>query len=205
MRTAQTTSASWPAASFRRRTFRNCSSTASTRCSCRERRSPRSWITSCASRPMPERASGATPGALMMQAARRHGERIALRYGERMWTFQAFAASADRLASGLARRLAPGDRVALFMAHRAEYLLLQCAIERAGLVRVPVNARSTAHEVGVILADCTPAALFCDATSAERARAAAKATHPMWTSQVDGTGAHGGPDYAALAAEAIDA
>ena len=45
--------------------------------------------------------SGAIPSALMAQAARTFADRIALRYGERSWTFAEFDAIADRLASGL--------------------------------------------------------------------------------------------------------
>ena len=116
--------------------------------------------------------SGAIPSALMAQAARNFHDKIALRYGEQSWTFAAFDAAADRLASGLARRIAPGERVIVLMANRPDYVLLQCAIERAGLVRVPVNARSTAHELGVILADCEPAVLFYDSTTADRVAAA---------------------------------
>ena len=91
---------------------------------------------------------GAIPSALMAQAARAYAGRVALRYGEQSWNFAEFDAAADRLASGLARRVTPGERVIMLMANRPEYLILQCAIERAGLVRVPVNARSTAHELG---------------------------------------------------------
>jgi acyl-CoA synthetase (AMP-forming)/AMP-acid ligase II len=121
---------------------------------------------------MPEPGpGGALPCALMAQAARAHRARVALRGGERTWTFAEFDACADRLASALAARLAPGARVALFMANCPEYLLLQCALERAGLVRVPVNARSTAHELQAIVADCEPRALFHDAACADRVSA----------------------------------
>src|SRR5512141_869902 len=115
---------------------------------------------------------GAIPSALMAQAARAFGDKIALRYGTQSWTFVELDAAADRLASGLAKRIVPGERVIVLMANRPDYLLLQCAIERAGLVRVPVNARSTAHELDVILADCEPAALFYDSTTADRVSAA---------------------------------
>ena len=142
---------------------------------------------------MPE-PIGAIPGALTAQAARRHAGRVALRHGERAWTFAQFDAAADRIATGLARRLGAGARVALFMANCAEYLLLQCAIERAGLVRVPVNARSTAHELAAIVADCEPAALFHDRSTADRV-----APGQLWTVRVDGD-----PAFAELAATPAD-
>lgn len=153
---------------------------------------------------MPEPGlNGAIPSALMAQAARAFGGKIALRHGERSWTFAEFDAAADHLASGVARRIAPGERVIVLMANRPDYVLLQCAIERAGLVRVPVNARSTAHELGVILADCEPAALFYDATTADRV-AAAIGVEKLWRAQVDGEAASGGPSYGELCGEPVD-
>jgi len=146
---------------------------------------------------------GAIPSALMAQAARAYAGKTALRYGEQSWTFAEFDAAADRLASGLARRVAPGERVIVLMANRPDYVLLQCAIERAGLVRVPVNARSTAHELAVIVADCEPAVLFYDQTTVDRVTAA-KAVASLWSLQVDGDAALGGPSYGELSAEAVD-
>jgi len=146
---------------------------------------------------------GATPSALMAQAARAYANKIALRYGQQSWTFAEFDAAADRLASGLARRVAPGERVIVLMANRSDYVILQCAIERAGLVRVPVNARSTAYELGVIVADCEPAALFYDGTTADRV-AAAKGVDVLWRVRVDGDVAEGGPPYRELNAGAVD-
>src|SRR3974390_68439 len=109
---------------------------------------------------MPEAGQiGAIPSALMAQAARSCAGKVALRYGGQSWTFAEFDAVADRLASGLARRVAPGERVIVLMANRSDYVILQCAIERAGLVRVPVNARSTDNELAVIADDCEPAPL----------------------------------------------
>lgn len=145
--------------------------------------------------------NGAIPSALMGQAARAHADKVALRYGDRAWTFAEFDAIAGRLASGIARRVEPGARAAVMMANRPEYVLLQCAIERAGLVRVPVNARSTAHELGVILADCEPAVLFYDRTTADRVVAAGEG---LWRVQVDDAGAQGGPAYQDLSTEAVD-
>lgn len=146
---------------------------------------------------------GAIPSALMAQAAGAYAGKIALRYGEQSWTFAEFNASVDRLASGFARRIAPGERVIVLMANRPDYVFLQCAIERAGLVRVPVNARSTAHELGVILADCEPAALFYDSMTADRVTATAGADQ-LWRAQVDGDAASGGPSYRELSTEPVD-
>ena len=144
---------------------------------------------------MPERnTTGALPCALMAQSARAHAARIALRFGERTWTFAEFDASANRLANALARRLEAGARVALFMANCPEYLLLQCAIERAGLVRVPLNSRATAYELGQIVSGCEPAALFHDQGTAERAATAATWKIPVERlAELEGEGAATAP------------
>ena len=147
--------------------------------------------------------SGAIPSALMAQAARNFHDKVALRYAERSFTFAEFDAITDRLASGLAHRVAPGARVIVMMANRPDYVFLQCAIERAGLARVPVNARSTAHELSTILADCEPAALFYDSTTADRV-AEAKGIEKIWCVQVDGEAASCGPTYRELRASTVD-
>ena len=81
----------------------------------------------------------------------------------RRWDFAAFWSQAEQLASGLlGLGLESRDRVAIWMANRAEFLLLSAACEIAGMVRVPLNPRYTAHEVAQIVADCAPALLVVD-------------------------------------------
>jgi len=122
---------------------------------------------------------------LTRQAAARFSDRLCLVDGERRFSFADFDLACDRLAAALSAGFDPGSRIALFMANRAEYLLLQMAIERAGLVRVPVNARSTVHDLRLIVGDCTPAAIFHDATTAARV-AEATGDHGPRAVQVDG-------------------
>lgn len=88
----------------------------------------------------------------------RHGRRRpsepALARGEKVVaTWGAFAADTAALAGGLTEQfgLTPGDRVAIVMYNRPEYLVAQFAIWHAGLVAVPVNARLHRAEVAYIL------------------------------------------------------
>lgn len=113
---------------------------------------------------------------LASNAARTNARRVCLSADGRSWTFEQFDAEVDKLAVGLAARYRAGERIALFMANRPEYLLLQFAFERAGLVRVPLNARYTAHEASVIVEDCAARAIFCDASTQVRALDAAQAS-----------------------------
>ena len=129
------------------------------------------------------------------QAARRFAGRPCLVHGPRRWTFAGFWGQVECLAAGLAARLPAGARVGLFMANRAEYMLLQFALERAGLVRVPLNMRFTRHEVATILADCGASAVFHDASTADRVAELADESGALWWCPVDGARAIGGPGW----------
>jgi long-chain acyl-CoA synthetase len=78
----------------------------------------------------------------------------ALAEGERVHaTWSQFAATTAAVGSGLRSRfgLAEGDRVAIVMRNRPEYLEALFAIWHAGLVAVPVNARLHREEIAYIL------------------------------------------------------
>jgi acyl-CoA synthetase (AMP-forming)/AMP-acid ligase II len=88
----------------------------------------------------------------------RHGrlrpDQPALAEGERVHaTWAQFAARVAGAAGGLRESfgLLPGDRVAIVMRNRPEYLEAQFAIWHAGLVAVPVNARLHRDEIAYIL------------------------------------------------------
>ncbi|MGA1362287.1 MAG: AMP-binding protein [Ilumatobacteraceae bacterium] len=68
-------------------------------------------------------------------------------------TWSGFATTVSRLATGLCKSfgLAAGDRVAIVMRNRPEYLEAMFAAWHAGLVAVPVNARLHRDEIAYIL------------------------------------------------------
>jgi acyl-CoA synthetase (AMP-forming)/AMP-acid ligase II len=144
--------------------------------------------------------AGAIPSTLMLQAAARFRDRVALRGASVEFTFSQFAKTADHIASSLSR-LPTGSRVCLFMSNRAEYLLLQQAIERAGMVRVPVNAKSTRYELDTLIEDCEPAALFCDDTTVDRVE---HLKSQLWVARVDHPDAAGGVSFADMLNCTID-
>jgi acyl-CoA synthetase (AMP-forming)/AMP-acid ligase II len=77
----------------------------------------------------------------------------ALAEGERVHaTWAAFAERVAAIASGLRDEvgLVPGDRVAIVMRNRPEYLEALFGIWHAGLVAVPVNARLHRDEIAYI-------------------------------------------------------
>ncbi|MGD9762539.1 MAG: AMP-binding protein [Candidatus Binatia bacterium] len=131
-------------------------------------------------------SAGPALGALAAQAARRYARRHCLVYGERRWSFADVEAIVQPLSAALAARFARGDRVGLFMPNRPEYVFLQLALERAGLVRVPLNHRFTTHEVAIIVEDCEASALFFDAATGPRAGEIADRFPALSCCQVDG-------------------
>ena len=139
--------------------------------------------------------------AHIRNALRRYAERTALVDGDRRWSFAELDAAVARVAAGLGAELAPGSRVGLFMPNRAEYLILQLALERAGLVRVPLNMRYTAYDVEAIVEDCGAAAVFADASTI--ARAERIAAGERWIVDLDGD-AENGPDWTSLLTHETD-
>ena len=117
----------------------------------------------------------------------RHGrlrpDDTALAEGERVHaTWAAFAARTAAAATGLRDDfdLSPGDRVAILMRNRPEYLEALFAIWHAGLVAVPVNARLHREEIAYILEDSETAVVVADADHADDVEGAVIAPGERW-------------------------
>ncbi|MCS6986460.1 MAG: acyl-CoA ligase (AMP-forming), exosortase A system-associated [Sphingomonadaceae bacterium] len=87
-------------------------------------------------------------------------EAIALVDRDRTLTYAALDASVDRVAAGLARRIAPGDRVAVWLPKSVEAVVALFAVARAGGIAVPVNPLLKGAQVGHILSDSGAALLL---------------------------------------------
>src|SRR3954470_180940 len=104
----------------------------------------------------------------------RHGrmrpDEPALADGERVHaSWAALAARTAAAAAGLRDSfgVSPGDRVALVMRNRPEYLEALFAIWHAGLVAVPVNARLHRDEIAYILEHSGTAVVVADPEHAD--------------------------------------
>ncbi len=70
----------------------------------------------------------------------------------RRWTYSAFDAETDTLARGLiAAGMAAGDRVGIWAPNCAEWVQMQYATARAGIVLVNINPAYRSHELGFAL------------------------------------------------------
>lgn len=102
------------------------------------------------------------PAEWLIRAARRTPDAPAILTGTRMDAdYRAFASMAASIGAGLAARgVGPGDRVALFMKNRAEYLPALYGIWMAGAVAAPINAKLHAREASWIIEDAGAALVF---------------------------------------------
>src|SRR5688572_16634482 len=93
-----------------------------------------------------------TLGALPERAAQRWGAREALYFRGRRWTFTDLATGVDRVARGLiALGIRRGDKVALWMLNRPEWIEIAFAVMKIGAVLVPVNTRLRTADVAYIV------------------------------------------------------
>lgn len=78
--------------------------------------------------------------------------------------YRELADIADRVAGALsARGLVRGDRVALLLRNRQEFVFGLLGALRLGAIAVPINAREQAAGIGLILADCGARAVIAEA------------------------------------------
>lgn len=85
---------------------------------------------------------------LLSQVERRRGSSVAAECNERRLTIADLRERSNRLANALlGLGLSQGDRVAYVAQNHLEYVVLEFALVKAGLVKVPLNFRLTPHEL----------------------------------------------------------
>jgi fatty-acyl-CoA synthase len=101
-----------------------------------------------------------TIGSLPRELARRFGHREALTFDGGRWTFAQLADDVDRAARGLmALGIRPGDRVALWMLNRPEWMHAALAVMKIGAVLVPINTRFRTEDARYVLEQSESTAL----------------------------------------------
>ena len=110
----------------------------------------------------PSYSHGASPDPLLGETIGDNLRRIAARHpgrdvlvdvpSGRRWTYAQFDADTDTLARGLiAQGIEAGDRVGIWSPNCPEWVLLQYATAKAGVVLVNINPAYRGHEVGYVL------------------------------------------------------
>jgi len=96
-------------------------------------------------------------GRFITRNARYFPDRPAVIFRDRVMNFQQLDARSSRLANALlGLGLARGDRVAFQMSNRPEVVEIEVALYKAGLVKVPLNARLAATEVVDVIHNSDP-------------------------------------------------
>lgn len=106
---------------------------------------------------------GETIGPFLSRIARKHGgnEALVVPHQNVRWTYAEFDARVSRLAAGLlALGLQPGDRIGIWSQNCAEWVLVQFATARAGLVMVNINPAYRRSELEYVLDKVGCAALI---------------------------------------------
>jgi len=89
-----------------------------------------------------------TLGSLLDAAAEKFADREALVFEGKRWTYREVKAESDRVAKGLmAYGVAPGDRVAIWITNRPEWIFAMFAIAKLGACLVPLNTRYRTDDV----------------------------------------------------------
>lgn len=97
------------------------------------------------------------------------GDALAVEDGATTLSYRQLDSRADRVASALvAQQVQAGDRVALFVGNRAEFVELLVGIWRLGAIAVPIGVRQSAPELAYMLNQCGAVALVFDASLAHR-------------------------------------
>jgi fatty-acyl-CoA synthase len=92
-------------------------------------------------------------GDLTDAAAARWGDREALVFRDRRYSFNQIAAEVDRVARGLIHvGVKPGDKVAIWLLNCPEWIFAMLALAKIGAVHVPINTRFRTVDLAQVLA-----------------------------------------------------
>jgi long-chain acyl-CoA synthetase len=100
-------------------------------------------------------------GAFLAAQALVQPDRAALVCGDQSLTFKQLHEQSDRVAAGLRDAgISVGDRVAMLLPNRCEFVMLFMAIVKCGAIALPINKRLSNKELTLILEDACPALIF---------------------------------------------
>ena len=135
--------------------------------------------------------------SLLADAARHHPQGIAIVCGDERINWQDLLAAAASLASGMAQRgIGAGDRVAMLIGNRSEFVTTLFAIAQLGAIAVPLSIREQTPGLAYMLNDCAAAMLVHEADLGERLPAPAAV--PALRLRVSFGPCSGSEDYSAL-------
>src|SRR5713101_4556534 len=107
--------------------------------------------------------------AMVAEAAAKNPDGEALVCGDRRMTWREVARASACVAAGLRKTgLQRGDRVALLLGNRIEFVLAMLGAAHLGIVTVLLGTRQQKPEIAYVLTDCGAKLLIHEATLADR-------------------------------------
>lgn len=106
---------------------------------------------------------------MLIDAAKRHGQKTFIVEGERRLSFDDVFVLRDALVAQLG--IKPGDRVAICMRNRSEWMIGFLAVVRAGGIAALLNSRGSPAELMAMVDDVTPVLVLADEDRAALLRA----------------------------------
>ena len=107
--------------------------------------------------------------AMVADAVARNGDGEALVCGDVRLTWREVAQRSAQIAAGFAKLgLKRGDRVAVLLGNRTEFVLTMLGAAHAGLVTVLLSTRQQKPEIAYVLTDCGARLLVHEAALADR-------------------------------------
>lgn len=104
-----------------------------------------------------------TIGQLPADAAARWGAHEALVFKDQRWTWEQFSGEVDRAAKALiALGVEPGEKVALWMNNKPEWLFLMYAVAKVGAVLVPLNTRYRTEDIEYVVTQSNTGTVISD-------------------------------------------
>jgi len=144
-------------------------------------------------------------GRFISRNARYFPDQPAVIFEDRITTFRQLEARSNRLANALiGLGLRKGDRVAFQMSNRPAIVELECALYKAGLVRVPLNARLAPAEVLDVIANGDPKVFIVGDSHADSVQELLGQLGSVEHFVCAGAAVAGWHDYEALLAQAAD-
>ena len=135
--------------------------------------------------------------SLLADAARHYPHAIAIVCGDERINWQDLLAASASLAGGMAQRgIRAGDRVAMLIGNRSEFVTTLFAIAHLGAIAVPLSIREQTPGLAYMLNDCAAAMLVHEADLADRLPAPPDV--PALRLRVSFGECPGSEDYAAL-------
>ena len=99
----------------------------------------------------------------------RHGARDAIVHEASSWSYRDLASAVAKAAAGLrSEGIGRGDRVAMLIGNRPEFIVALLAIQRLRAIAVPISIREQAPGIAFVLGQCGARMLIHDAELASR-------------------------------------